>query len=268
MIKPVLRYHGAKWMLSKWIAEHFPTHRVYNEPFCGSAALLIRKEPAYAEIINDIHDGVVNFFKVLRDTPHDLKRVLELTPFSETEFYSALDYEISDSLEWARQFAIRSYMGFGSNSVDVKTGFRSNSNRSGSTPAKDWLRYPSRLIPASERLRGVIVHNSDYKKVCTKHDTYETLHFVDPPYLKKTRTAKNGYKYDLDDEEQIDMLNFLKTLKGRVVLCGYPSELYDRELKGWKQFQKNTFACGAKPRTEILYLNANAFVQLAIDGKY
>jgi DNA adenine methylase len=35
--RPILRYHGGKWMLAPWIIEHMPAHRVYTESFVGAA---------------------------------------------------------------------------------------------------------------------------------------------------------------------------------------------------------------------------------------
>lgn len=38
--RPMLRYHGGKWMLAPWIVAHFPPHQTYVEPFGGGSVLL------------------------------------------------------------------------------------------------------------------------------------------------------------------------------------------------------------------------------------
>lgn len=43
--------------------------------------------------------------------------------------------------------------------------------------------------------------------------------------------------------------------KGPVILSGYPSELYDRELKNWHRITRNSYNQNSDPRTEVLWCN-------------
>ena len=254
--RPVLRWHGGKWLLAPWIIQHMPVHRVYVEPFGGAASVLLRKPRSYAEVYNDLDQDVVNLFRVLRsDRACDLIKLLQLTPFADAEFKAA--YEDADcSIERARRMIVRSFMGFGSNGVHRKTGFRSNSNRSGTTPARDWVNYPTALATIIERLAGVVVLNRDAVSVMSAHDGEETLHYVDPPYILSTRTdAAADYAHEMSDKQHDELLEFLRTLKGRVILSGYPSEKYDQALSGWRRVQRKALADGASPRVEVLWMN-------------
>ncbi len=69
--RPVLRWHGGKWLLAPWIISHFPQHRVYVEPFGGAASVLLRKPSSYAEIYNDLDQTVVRLFRTLRSNRAD-----------------------------------------------------------------------------------------------------------------------------------------------------------------------------------------------------
>jgi DNA adenine methylase len=254
--RPVLRWHGGKWLLAPWIISHFPAHRVYVEPFGGAASVLMRKRRSYAEVYNDLDDEVVNLFRVLR-SPHagDLVDMLRLTPFASTEFLAAYRESECD-VERARRTVIRSFMGFGSNGVHQRTGFRSNSNRSGTTPAHDWVNYPDSLSRIVKRLQGVCVLNRDAQDVMSAHDGAETLHYVDPPYVKASRTDDgDDYAHEMDDGQHEALLKFLMGLSGKVVLSGYASDVYDDVLIGWRRETKASLADGARPRVEVLWMN-------------
>jgi DNA adenine methylase len=204
--RPVLRWHGGKWKLAPWIISHFPKHRVYVEPFGGAASVLLRKKRSYAEVYNDLDQHVVGLFRILRDDDQAarLKAALELTPFARSEFLTAYE-PADDPIESARRLIARAFMGHGSDSATgVVSGFRANSNRSGTTPAHDWVNYPDALPATIERLRGVIIEQRDAIDVMTQHDSEVTLHYVDPPYMHETRAwmtsgkGKGNYRHELD----------------------------------------------------------------------
>ncbi|AVX04320.1 site-specific DNA-methyltransferase (adenine-specific) [Maritalea myrionectae] len=260
--RPVLRWHGGKWMLAPWIIEHFPAHQVYVEPFGGAASVLMRKTRSYAEIYNDLDCEVVNLFRVLRsDKAKRLVEAVRQTPFARDEFKEAYQRS-SDPVERARRLIIRSFMGFGSNGHNRVTGFRANSNRSGTTPTHDWVNYPDSLATVVKRLEGVTVENRDAVDVMAQHDAPTTLHYVDPPYVMATRDGGEDYAHEMDDQDHAELLEFLKSLSGMVVLSGYPHPLYEVSLNGWRRIERKALADGAKPRTEVLWINAAAAQRL------
>lgn len=263
--RPVVRYHGGKWLLADWILGHFPAHRVYVEPFGGGGSVLIQKERSYAEVYNDLDDEIVNLFRVLREpsTAAQLEAAVRLTPFARAEFNAA--YELSDDpIERARRSVVKAFMGFGSAAInrDHRTGFRANSNRSGTTPARDWINWPDRIPEFVERLRGVVIEHKDAALVIGQHDTPETLFYCDPPYPFSTRSLPRGasqpfcYRHEMTDEQHIALAETLRAVQGMVVLSGYPCEMYDADLYAdWTRIERKAFADGASERTEVLWLN-------------
>jgi len=216
----------------------------------------MRKDPAYAEIWNDLDGEVVNLFRVLRsELGPELVRLLTLTPFSRQEFIEA--YEASaEPIERARRLVIRSFMGFGSNGHNRVTGFRANSNRSGTTPAHDWRNYPDSLATVVERISRVTIESKDAKAVMAQHDCPDTLHYVDPPYVFSTRAdLSKDYAHELTDDDHAALLVFLRGLEGMVVLSGYPTDLYDHALHDWQRVEREALADGASKRTEVLWIN-------------
>lgn len=265
--RPVLRYHGGKFRLAKWIISHFPNHRVYVELFGGAGSVLMQKPRAYAEVYNDVWDTVVNVFQVLRnaDTAAELEKQLRLTPFSRTEFESVGEIDllqVDDPIERARRTIYRSFAGFGSASTNAQhaTGFRANSQRSGTTAAHDWMNYPQHLAAFVERLQGVVIENKHYQKVVEQQDSPQTLFYADPPYVHASRNMARGnaaYAHEFSDADHIELSKTLKSVKGMAVVSGYPSNLYEVLYKGWYRKERQSLADGAKVRTEVLWLSPN-----------
>ena len=152
-MRPPLRYLGSKWKLAPWIVSHFPPHRIYTEAFGGAASVLLRKPRCHGEVYNDLDGEVVNLFRVLRNPAQarELVRLVSLTPFAREEFELSCLPD-GDPIEQARRTVARSFMGFGSNAVQVgNTGFRGNTSRIGGTPAGDWLGMPRALEEVADR---------------------------------------------------------------------------------------------------------------------
>lgn len=207
--RPPVRWHGGKFLMSRNIIPYLPSHRLYTEAFGGGAGVLLHKQRSHAEIYNDLDDDIVGLFRVLQDPAQACRLVdlLRVTPFARREFEIA--YEPSDDpVESARRLIIRSFMGFGSNAHSStqrghqSTGFRSNSNRSGTTPAQDWQNLPDAYAAIIERMRGVVIEHRDALVVLKRHDAATSLHYVDPPYVHDTRSmfkgGKSAYKHELD----------------------------------------------------------------------
>src|SRR3972149_6019452 len=60
-------WYGGKFSHLDWLLPLLPKCHHYCEPFGGSAAVLLNKEPSPIETYNDIDGEVVNFFRVLRE---------------------------------------------------------------------------------------------------------------------------------------------------------------------------------------------------------
>lgn len=262
-IGPALRYHGAKYRLAPWTLQFFPQHVCYTEAFGGAAGVLIQKPRAYAEVYNDLDGEIVNFFRVLRDptTRAALIDACALTPYSREDFDEAWQPS-DDPVERARRTAVRASMGFGSASATKgSSGFRIDTRRKYGTASHVWGRYPSGIARVGERFQGVVIENRPATTVLIQHDAPDTLHFVDPPYLPSTRDryAKDRYyRHEMGQLDHCELLGVVKRLDGMVVLCGYPSDLYEGELKDWQRHETKARASGRSGtvvRTEVIWLN-------------
>lgn len=265
--RPALRYHGGKWRIAPTIISFFPPHRTYVEPFGGAASILLRKPRCYAEVYNDLDGEVVNVFRQARDDGTELRKLLYFTPFSREEFLKAYE-PTEDLLERARRTIVRSFMGFGAGAVTgtYHTGFRSNCDRAGTTPAHDWKNYTDMFDFLVERLRGVTIENRDAYEVIEQQDGPNTLFYFDPPYVTTSRSqARHGYRHEMTDKDHVKLLNHIKTLKGCVVLSGYQNDIYDDILKMWTRHDKHAIDGGMKKRVECVWISPKTAAMLSDD---
>lgn len=251
----VLKYPGAKNRLASWICGYIPEHKVYLEPFAGSLAVLFNKERCHIETANDLNGEIVNFFRVLRDNPEELKRLIELTPYSRKEY--DLSYEAAeDDIERARRYCVRCWQGFGCTNV-YHNGFKNGQQTKSPNPARAWSELPETLKLAAERLKGVQIENLPAVELIKRYDTKDVFIYADPPYLLSTR-KNHLYKHEMTDADHVELLEALLHHPGKVLISGYDNELYNNMLEGWYKAQTRTLVEGGLKRTETLWMNYDA----------
>ncbi|MDH5511482.1 MAG: DNA adenine methylase [Nitrospinota bacterium] len=268
LTRPIMRYPGGKWKLARRIISHFPGHMRYVEPYVGAGSVLMKKHRVHSEYINDLDGNVVNVFRVLRDTrmARELERQLKLTPFAREEFLYSYE-PTGEPVERARRTLIRAFMGHSSASVNPshRTGYRSKAFRRGRSPAGDWQNYNCFIPLFTERLQGVNIENRPALEMIRHLDSPETLFYVDPPYPTATRFGEM-YSHEMCDEDHARLLGCLLDMEGMVVLSSYENEMYSDILKTWRKETFATFADGARPRTEVLWISPNIPVPVHLES--
>ena len=265
-------WYGGKYYYLDWIYKNMPKKgiRSFVEPFCGSATVAINlpwKIPIIT--INDLDSEIVNFFRVLREKPEELIEMIELTCYSKEELFfckEPLPEDISD-VERARRF----YMSV----LQARAGERTSKSWAYSVTAdqsKGTSRLknkPAVLYKIAKILTGYQIEHSPALEVIERFDTDMTFFYLDPPYVKSTRVDKNAYNHEMDDTDHRKLAEVLNGIKGKAMIAGYPSDLYNELFAGWRreEIEVVTHASDSKiksKRTEVMWLN---YEEAAISGK-
>ncbi|MCP0917775.1 DNA adenine methylase [Acinetobacter indicus] len=215
---PLLRLQSSKFKISDWVLSFFPKHKIYVEPFGGCASVLLNKAPSDIEVYNDLNRDLYNLFSILRDPEkaQSLILAIEHTPFSRQEFKMAFR-NTKNNIEKARRLFIRSQLGcFEDNKhIDLQSGSLISNLES-------WNQQPKVIDYASKRLKNTIVENKDALEIIDLYDSEDTLFFIDYPFPSENISCS-----------EIDLINKLICIKGKVILCGWDNALYHDLLNGW-----------------------------------
>lgn len=256
---PVLsHYFGGKAEFIDWYLGFVPPHHTSVELCAGMAPFTIRKQRAKVEVINDADGLIPAMFSVVRDFPEQLAAVIEATPYSRKEWESCRqvcnDFRANNTqsqwkqldqqakIELARAYLV-SIRQSGSQKVGMYWSRAINHSRRGvSSSVSRFLKLSDDIVEVADRLREVQVEDLDLIKCINDYDRPETLFFIDPPYLPETRPkSSESYPVEMTREEHEQLIDRLLSIKGKVILCGYASELYDTNLRadrGWRREER------------------------------
>lgn len=256
-MKPVLKYPGAKWGIADWIISFFPKHHSYLEPFFGSGGVFFRKGRSNIETINDLDGEVVNLFDCIRADPEKLACYVFFTPYSREIYNRAYSSDIpEDQYERAMRLLIRCNMGHGFRTTGEKVGWKRDvAGRERAYAAKAWCDHlPDIIIDTAERLKGVQIECTPAASLISSFNSKDVLIYCDPPYLLSTRRGKQ-YRCEMTENDHLQLLDVLKNHKGPMLISGYPSEMYDYELKGWHKETTTTTDLLSQVKREVLWMN-------------
>jgi DNA adenine methylase len=260
-------WYGGKYSHLDWLLPLLPKAHHYCEPFGGSAAVLLNRDPSPVETYNDIDGEIVNFFRVLREQKEALIYAIGMTPFSREEFVRAIEANGNGinlpDLERARLFFVRARQVRTGLAQTASVGRWANclkTSRAGMAGAVSrWLGSVEGLEWIVSRLLRVQIEHDDSINVIKRYDSPDTLFYCDPPYPHDSRGDSKAYQYEMRDEDHIELHHVLSQVKGKVAISGYHGNLMDELYKEWYVYEdKPKHAHSIKTeRTEVLWTNYN-----------
>jgi DNA adenine methylase len=233
-----LKWHGGKAYLANRIVALMPKHLHYVEPYAGGLAVLLAKDPeGVSEVANDLNGGLTNFWRVLQD-PVDFdgfRRLVEAVPFSEVEWEDAEEIArpgYPGRVQAAANFFIRCRQSLAGR-MDTFTGItRTRTRRRMSNEVSAWLTAVEGLPAVHARLKRVLILDRPALDVIRQQDGPDTLFYLDPPYLHETRATTGEYgPCEMTESDHVALLSLLAGLRGKWILSGYPSAIYDSFFK-------------------------------------
>jgi DNA adenine methylase len=263
-LRPVLKTHGGKYYLKDFIIQHFPKdyeNLTYFEPCCGGCSVILNKKTSTQEIINDSDPKVVAVLKALRDEPKEFISRLKKIKYTEVNFEKAQNQlEFEDYIdEGINEYVLRRMSRGG-----MKKAFAWSERQRGNKPGDEnaWETMLQELPKLAERLKDVHILNNTFQKLLKIWDDPNTFMYLDPPYLPTTRAkgATKVYDNEMNLDDHITMLSFIKDARSKVMISGYSSSLYNKFLKGWKVVKKEVVNHSSQQKTkekrcEILWMN-------------
>ena len=223
-----LPYTGgkARAKINRWIASILPTWpKVYCEPFAGMMGVLLNREPAYVEIVNDASGDVINWWQHVVSKDDTFVNAVSQLPYSRQlyqESFQTLQSPWEDSAAYLVNRAIAYH-----------TVIKQGTLHGEKTTVGQWALRLNRLPPdpevwtnriddLSDRTRRVQFENIDAVDLIRKiGHRPDTLIYCDPPYPSRSASI---YAHDVDQEKFVSVVQECKAL---VAVSGYAGDWPD-----------------------------------------
>jgi DNA adenine methylase len=275
-LTPPLKWFGGKHYLAARIIALFPRHLHYVEPFFGGGAVLLARDPdderlwlpptkGVSEVVNDIDWELMNFWRVLQqpDAFEAFRRMVEAIPMARAEWDEAHGHRHDDDpVSRAVAFFVDCRQSRSGMMRDFTSITRTRTRRRMNGNASEWLGAIEGLADVHARLQRVLIENMDGIDLIKREDTPDTFYYVDAPYVHGTRATRDGYRFEMTDDQHVRLVQVLARIEGKAIISMYRHPIYDAlsEEYGWRREEidiANHAAGGDTKRrmTECLWMN-------------
>jgi len=176
-------YLGGKRLLTKTILSLIPEHRVYCEPFAGSATVLLAKAPSPCEVLNDINGELVNLFRIIQMHPEEFIKQVRWNLRSREEYArlkNSKPQNLTDIQRAARYYYLLRCSITPPGSAAGGCSFtvsKLSKNKPLGGPAIIAL-----IDDIHKRLESAVIEHLSYDECVRRYDTPQTFFYLDPPY--------------------------------------------------------------------------------------
>jgi DNA adenine methylase len=245
-IKAITPWFGGKRTLVPTIIEELGPHKAYWEPFCGGVSILLQKDRARLECLNDLHGDLTNLARVLAsDGCPELYDRCVRTLYSEGLFEESKASigrsPVGDepNIDRAFHYLVLSWMGrngaAGTARINYQFTMRYTGN--GGDSATRWANVTTSIPAWHDRLRGVVISRKDGIELVSKiDDADEVVIYLDPPYLNEggayEHTFHSGGGMFGDDHLRL-ATEVRRFKKARVVVSYYANDRLAELYPGW-----------------------------------
>jgi DNA adenine methylase len=183
----------------------------------------------YREVINDINNNLVTMYRMGKLYPDELLRLIEATPYSQSEHKRAGEIyknpQKYSELEIAWATFIQCNCSF-ANMIGAGWGLGRISRNSSAS----YFNHLERLPKILDRLKYVHISCEDAIRCIKRCDSPETFFYCDPPYINADQGHYKGYT----PNDFNTLVETLRNIQGSMILSCYPQENMPQE---WERIE-------------------------------
>ena len=227
------------------IIETIP-RKLYVEPFGGSAAILLGKEPENS-VYNDLNGLLVNFFRVIR-SPQDREKLREIARYTPANYDYWHDFknvckafqshdenklkaalEVANLTDYPVEVAVAFALFYCQSLAFGGSVLHSYGEHCKPRSGNDHANRVALFDDYADRLVYTVITNRDFRDCFAKHDDPQTLFYCDPPYHDTEDYYQNIGEKGFTEEDHVRLRDTLMKIQGKFLLS-YNDDAFVRGL--------------------------------------